>query len=62
MVNVIVASIERKGRISVANAQAEYTRLMVGIIRTRYKAAVDAKLIQKGHIDYIPEGERPTNE
>ncbi len=58
MANTIVAVIERAGRISVANAQAKYTEVMVGFIRIRHKAAIDAKLILHGHADYIPEGER----
>ncbi len=54
MANTIVAVIERAGRISVANAQAKYTEVVVGFIRTRHKAAIDAKLTLHGHADYIP--------
>lgn len=58
MVNMIVSMVERKGRISVEAAHAEYNYLLSGIWRDRHKAAVDVKLIQHGHANYIPaEGE-----
>lgn len=57
MVNFIVMMVEKKGRISVEAAQAEYTRLLVGIWRTRHKEAVDERLTLHGHADYIPSEE-----
>ena len=54
MAGLIVTQVEKKGRISVEAAQAEYRRLVKGAW-AHHKPEVDAKLIAHGHADYIPE-------
>ncbi len=54
MANTIVSLVERKGRISIEAAHAEYNRLLVGVWRERHKAEVDEKMTKHGHADYIP--------